>query len=221
MEPKIYMTDFQDICFGNPSFFVFGKKLFPDADLKRKNIAVSVLGKVLLKYAFLQEFPDSELPELKFSDSGKPFFETEKPFHFNISHTGNRAVVASAPFEIGVDVEFLRKCNLEIAARFFNPKEYGYLKSFPAGDGQDVAFTQLWTMKESCVKLVGTGISNTFDKFSVDVGNGTTSCFGKNYYFKNVKSEDGCFVSLCTKEKDVAVEVIFVEVEELLRCLWI
>ncbi len=219
MEPKIYMTDFQDACFENPSFSLWCRKFFPNSYFKRKNIAVSVLGKILLNHAFRQQFPDTEMPELKLSESGKPFFETEKHFRFNISHTGNRAVVATAPFEVGVDVEFLRKCNLEIAARFFNPKEYGYLKSFPAGDRQNVAFTQLWTMKESCVKLVGTGISDTFDKFSVDVESRTTSCFGKNYYFKNVKSEDGCYVSLCTMEKDVAVEVIFVEVGELLRCL--
>lgn len=218
MEPKIYMTDFQDTCFENPSFSVLGRKLFPDADLKRKNIAVSVLGKVLLKYAFLREFPDSEFPELKFSDKGKPFFETGRPFHFNISHAGHRVVVATAPFEIGVDVEFPRKCNLEIAKRFFNPQEYEYLTSFTDGKSQNAAYTRLWTMKESCVKLVGTGISNTFAKFSVDVENGT-ACLGKRCFFKSMETDDGCFVSLCTEEEHMKAELIFVEAVRLLQCL--
>ena len=218
MEPQIYIADFQDRCFENPLFFDFGRKFYPNSDLKRKNVATSVLGKILLNYAFAQNYPNCELPKLKLAEKGKPFFETEKNFHFNISHTKNRVVVAVAPFEIGVDVEFLQKCNLEIADRFFNPEESAYLKSFHSENEQNKAFTRPWTMKESCVKLLGTGISSTFDKFSVDVEAKRTH-LGRNIYFETLCLECDCYVSLASEEETLKAEVHFVEIEKLLQCL--
>ncbi|MED9962405.1 MAG: 4'-phosphopantetheinyl transferase superfamily protein [Bacteroidales bacterium] len=68
--------------------------------------------------------------------------------------------------EIGIDIENTRKCNLNLAKRYFHQEEYNYLSSLPKEE-QDEAFTRIWTLKEAFVKCTGEGIAGGFNKFSV------------------------------------------------------
>ncbi|MBO5963840.1 MAG: 4'-phosphopantetheinyl transferase superfamily protein [Bacteroidales bacterium] len=96
-------------------------------------------------------------------EKGKPFFLYNDTLHFSISHTKSHIAIAIHDKEIGIDIESLRKCNLSLVERFFNPLESDYISSQPK-EQQSEVFTRIWTLKEAFVKQQGTGIAGNFDK---------------------------------------------------------
>ncbi|MEE0910219.1 MAG: 4'-phosphopantetheinyl transferase superfamily protein [Bacteroidales bacterium] len=99
-------------------------------------------------------------------EKGKPYFLYNENLHFSISHTNSHIAIALHDKEIGIDIENTRKCNLNLAKRYFHQEEYNYLSSLPKEE-QDEAFTRIWTLKEAFVKCTGEGIAGGFNKFSV------------------------------------------------------
>ncbi|MER8100653.1 4'-phosphopantetheinyl transferase superfamily protein [Kitasatospora sp. NPDC094016] len=83
---------------------------------------------------------------------GKPAVEDAPGLHFNLSHSGEIALLALASRPVGVDVELARAelDTARLAGRFFPPDE----RELVAREGPD-AFTRLWTRKEACVKASG------------------------------------------------------------------
>ena len=79
------------------------------------------------------------------------------------------------------DIENTRKCNLNLAKRYFHHEEYIYLSSLPKEE-QDEAFTKIWTLKEAFVKCTGEGIAGGFNKFSVIVDSSTIDKKYKTQY---------------------------------------
>jgi 4'-phosphopantetheinyl transferase len=87
--------------------------------------------------------------------------------HFNLSHSGEAALVAvaeSAP--VGVDIELVRELPdfVEIAGRFFAPAEVADLCQLDPADRLG-AFYVTWTRKEAFVKGLGLGLSYPLDAF--------------------------------------------------------
>ena len=110
---------------------------------------------------------------------GKPYFARFPDIHFSVSHSGNMAVAAFSEKEIGCDVEKLREADIKIAERFFRPEEKQYISSHR---DQNFAFLRLWTLKESFLKALGTGISRPLDSFYISIADDKA---------KNLKTEDG------------------------------
>ncbi|PHQ80616.1 MAG: hypothetical protein COB66_04295 [Coxiella sp. (in: Bacteria)] len=102
---------------------------------------------------------------------GKPYLvDHQDNVHFNLSHSGDYAVIAiSDGGPVGVDIEQHSDRGherLAIAARFFTPQEYRYIKC-QQGQQQLEAFYEIWTAKEAYVKAIGRGLAYGLDKFSV------------------------------------------------------
>jgi 4'-phosphopantetheinyl transferase len=91
-------------------------------------------------------------PRLVGSTAAAPFF--------NISHSGDTAVVALATSEIGVDVETIRPVpNLDrLSRRFCSTSEQDWLLARRPVD-REAAFLGLWTCKEAYLKAVGSGVA--------------------------------------------------------------
>ncbi len=107
---------------------------------------------------------------LGFSDLGKPHLVGGE-LHFNISHTHGLALLAlTRRGEVGVDVEQLRPSqnHLDIAGRFFSPREAQALHALPAQQREE-AFFQVWTRKEAFLKATGLGLSHGLERFEVAV----------------------------------------------------
>lgn len=72
--------------------------------------------------------------------------------HFNLSHAGDYAAAVFDEGEVGIDVEQVRRVNVNVMRRQFTAEENAYLLSEPD------AFLRLWTRKESYCKAVGEGL---------------------------------------------------------------
>jgi 4'-phosphopantetheinyl transferase len=98
---------------------------------------------------------------------GKP--RLDGPVFFNLSHSGNLAALAVAPFEVGIDLEWVRPIEEDIAGQFFAPDEVARLISLPP-EQRNRAFFTCWTRKEAYIKTRGAGLSLALDAFSVSFG---------------------------------------------------
>ncbi len=127
---------------------------------------------------------------------GKP--ETDGIF-FNISHSGDYVIGVASDTPIGCDIEKMRKAPIGIADRFFCNGEKDYILGHK---DRDFAFWQLWTLKESYMKMTGEGMSLPLDRFCIDVGNNISiyrdnikqNCICKHFIY------DGHSISVCRNE---------------------
>lgn len=106
----------------------------------------------------LQRSP--EVIQFDYGSHGKPTVREAPDLSFNLSHCGDRALLAIADgIEIGVDLEQLRG-GLRwraIAERVLGVAEMAELDA--AGPGDDGArFLELWTVREAYLKAAGVGL---------------------------------------------------------------
>lgn len=116
---------------------------------------------------------DTEPKKVKFhyEQYGKPRFQDESRIKFNVSHSGDRAVIAFVrDYDIGVDIEYFKDDFdvLDIAENFFSRREIDKLKMQPLKE-QRQAFYRCWTRKEAFIKAEGSGLSFPLDKFTVSM----------------------------------------------------
>jgi 4'-phosphopantetheinyl transferase len=109
--------------------------------------------------------------DLKFSadEHGKPYLPDYcENVHFNISHSGDYCLIGISGEKIGVDIEKMSDKSdfMGISERFFARNECLYIKCRALAERQ-LAFYQIWTLKEAYVKAIGKGIVYGFEKFSV------------------------------------------------------
>lgn len=92
---------------------------------------------------------------------GKPHLVAPGAIHFNVSHSGPFGLIAVCPTSpLGVDIEQWREMPdaTDLAARNFTRAEQDELDAIPA-PARSLAFLQIWTRKEACIKAVGSGLS--------------------------------------------------------------
>ncbi len=142
--------------------------LFRRPDARRRFVAARVgLRTILGRYLGTSA---AGVP-LGFEPAGKPRLaptaDGEPSLQFNLSHSGELALVAVAEkCDVGVDVERLRPVRrlAEIATRFFSRQERdAILAADPAV--QVEAFLRCWTGKEAVLKAIGLGLGHPLDAF--------------------------------------------------------
>lgn len=95
---------------------------------------------------------------------GKPRIALGAPaaaqgLNFNLAHTTGLVVLAVARVpQLGVDVEHSgKRAPLNVARRHFSATEVAALETLPP-EQQPLRFQRLWTLKESFLKAIGTGV---------------------------------------------------------------
>jgi 4'-phosphopantetheinyl transferase len=139
---------------------------FP-ADRDRFLIAHGCLRDVLSHY--LRCEPD----QLNFStgEYGKPILLSDKYMNFNLSHSGDYALIAvTRERKVGIDVERIRQrvSHEGIARRYFSQGEISELVALPPEERR-VAFFNGWARKEAYIKAHGLGLSLPLDSFDVSL----------------------------------------------------
>src|SRR5262249_36696096 len=135
-------------------------------DQRRYVVAHAVLRILLARYAGI------EAHALRFitGPQGKPALAGSSAISFNMSHSGELAIIGISNFRLGVDIEQLRHIDhsATIAQSFFSPAEVAALAPAPAANA-DEDFLICWTRKEAFLKAVGGGLSIGLDRFEVSV----------------------------------------------------
>ena len=109
---------------------------------------------------------------LQGADGHKPSIAAPRTaLAFNLSHThGLVACAVARDTAVGVDVESIERLSSgrDIAQRFFSPFECRGLDACEPS-AYTRRFIELWTLKESYLKGIGTGLSHPLDNFSFDL----------------------------------------------------
>lgn len=115
----------------------------------------SVISYLLLLYG-LRNLYGITNPEFYYGGQGKPYLAGAPDIFFNISHCKNACVCAFSDCETGVDIQDIRPYSPATARRICCPDE---LAALGHCHDKDRTFSRIWSMKESYVKMTGTGIT--------------------------------------------------------------
>jgi len=89
--------------------------------------------------------------------NGKPRFQNLPAVHFNLTHSGRWVMCALHNRPIGIDVEEEKTGAALPAENIMCHEEYRYFQSLALPAAREF-FYRLWTLKESFVKALGTGL---------------------------------------------------------------
>lgn len=97
------------------------KRLLNLCDINR-----TLIGDLLIRSLVCQKYKMNN-EEIKFiyNEYGKPFVQNFSDFHFNISHSGEWVVCATANSNVGIDIERVSDIEaLKLANEFFQRKNF-------------------------------------------------------------------------------------------------
>lgn len=113
-----------------------------------------VITYLMLQYGLRECFGITSF-EMAFGEYGKPYLTQYPHVHFNISHCDAGCAVVVADQPVGVDIQDVRPFSWDVARRVCCERE---LEELEKSTDRDRLFTQMWAMKESWGKMIGTGI---------------------------------------------------------------
>lgn len=139
-------------------------RFYFDKHKRRFTIARATLRIILSRY--LNAAP--EQLEFTYNAQGKPSVTNSQKLQFNLSHTGDTAILAvgkGAP--LGVDIEQYSARPYEgIAKNLFSKQELNGLAKAPASL-KPALFFHVWAQKEAFIKASGLGLSYPTKEFTV------------------------------------------------------
>ena len=121
-----------------------------------------------------KKLPSPSDYEIATAPQGKPYIKGLSDFSFNLSHSGDMAVIAVSDREVGVDIQKLKHFKDSLVEHVFNIEDKKLAKELvaelsgtglTAGDAQhddisfDQVYTRMWAMKESVMKYTGKGLA--------------------------------------------------------------
>lgn len=138
----------------------------------------------LRSWLMLQELI-GDMPDWQFNEHGKPFIEGG-PF-FSLSHCKTGIAVAVAEEPIGIDIEHIRRADMDLIRRTMNADEVRLIANTNANT--DIAFTRLWTQKEAVVKWQGTGIES-FEQLQTILSDYQKMGVSENRHLQTIENEN-------------------------------
>lgn len=182
----------------------------------------TLLGELLSRIIISQK---TDLPTHKIhyrkTVKGKPYIP-DSFVHFNVSHSGEWVVLAVADVEVGIDIEVLREVNYRVATRFFSTEENDLLEQVIGNEKLELFF-DFWTLKESYLKLLGTGLTKSLSSFSIVRDNNiyklneNTNNKQEPVFMRQYHLSDEYKLSICSYVDEFVEELKVVTIEELLR----
>lgn len=174
----------------------------------------SICAELLLQYSLFENKGQYVEINLEYNNFGKPFLKNMDDFSYNISHSGDWVVIAYGNAEVGIDIEKIQYVNQSIVDRIFTKEEKDYVYSGLKME-QGKRFTQIWTLKESYVKYLGTGFLTELNSFSINpIDCVVTNQDGEiqdNIIIKSKQFDINYYLSVCGKEDSVIINEILLE----------
>jgi 4'-phosphopantetheinyl transferase len=140
---------------------------------RARSLATRALLRKALSAASVKNVPPSAW-KFERDAHGKPrLADPPEKLHFSCSHTPFLSVIAvSRTRPVGIDIEglFSASDDPSLIEEFFAPKERLAIQKLP-DSGRSKARTRLWALKESVVKMLGTGLALDVSTLEFDTEN--------------------------------------------------
>lgn len=166
---------------------------------RRFIVAHSVLRLILAQYA------NTSAQDLQFSSNkyGKPDLENSHQLQFNLSHSGDWALLAvGKQYPIGIDLEqFSHRSYEGIAEQLFSDEECRALKRINSFL-RPLVFFNIWAQKEAFIKACGLGLSYPTKDFNVpilpqEVAAVTDHLHQRVWHMRTFMPIVACYAALC------------------------
>ena len=151
---KVYYMNVKSINADDEKWFKYlsQKRIEKVNRLKKTNKKSQSIGaELLLNYAVNGDIKKTVKWDTE--NGGKLYLTQNKDLYVNLSHSGGYAVCAVHNKDVGIDIQHLRECDMNLAKRFFTVEETEYIN---CSADKNNAFFEVWTKKESFVKAIGT-----------------------------------------------------------------
>lgn len=130
----------------------------------------------------------------------KPYLKDYPNIHFNLSHSGKKAICVISDREVGCDIEAIKEPYYDIVSRCFSDMEQKFLES--TADKKEMFF-RIWLAKESFLKAIGSGINDDMRRFSA-IPNGNTVLLiqniNKRFWTITEEKEEEYIFAICKEE---------------------
>lgn len=183
-----------------------------------KDRRLSLAAGILLAYG-LQDRGVPEHEDVQLGENGKPSLVGN--LHFNISHSGSKAVCSFSDHEVGVDIEQIQPVESALIENVCVASEQAYLYQLEP-ETQRQAFFDLWTAKESYMKWRGTGLMLPPKQLELSFGNPLRikdAGEAVNVHFRQYPLPDYC-LTVCSGGTDFADSLINVDNPEMLAAIF-
>ena len=128
---------------------------------------------------------------VRYGENGKPYLAEYDNVFFSLSHSGVYAAIAFYHAEIGMDIQKISEASEALIKKIATDSEYNDLMHLDA-ENKKIQFTRLWTIKESYIKYLGTGLSLAPQRLEITFGDTPTI------------KKDGRMVPVKLEEHDIA-----------------
>lgn len=179
----------------------------------------SIYAEIILRYVLKEKYGKSA--NIAYTTYGKPYLYGEKELFFNISHSGNWVIMAIGLTEVGVDIEKIDEKNTSYLMDVFTKDEKFYI-SIGTKKQQIEKMFLMWTLKESYVKYLGTGMFTNFTDFTIDLSKGVVrnrrnGIVDNQICFNSSVIDTEYCLSVCSTDKKIYIKEI--KIDELRNIL--
>lgn len=126
----------------------------------------SDIARLLLGYGLMQSHGITDAVILK-DKRGKPYIDGHPDIHVSITHTNGCVACAVSDSPVGIDAECAGDIRQRVTQKMFTENERDYAGNSPE------RFFEIWTKKESYVKMTGDGLTHTASTIDTITGDGT------------------------------------------------
>lgn len=160
-----------------------------------------IMAYFLLLYGLSEEHGIYRIPETTHTSYGKPYFRNIG-LCFNLSHCDSAVCCGISCSSIGVDAEdTVKGCRSLLNGVLSDGERAELSASMTPEDG----FTRLWTLKESYLKYLGTGICGGLKQADFSgIHSDSFERYGCSFCCKHYK---GWELSVCTENSSPAVNI--------------
>jgi phosphopantetheine--protein transferase-like protein len=167
------------------------------ADRMRARLAV-----LLLRFAYFREYGSDILPEMTFTEAGKPYFK-DSNVRFNFSHTEKGVICSLSDAETGADIESMTTMDQSVAEMVLSKMELEQIQCAPEAKKNEL-FTMLWTAKEAYGKYLGCGLLYDMKNETFEILPRKWIAHGNVYLYSDY-NETYAFSVACSAATDIIV----------------
>ena len=216
---KVFISKIDKKCLKYQDYVCTYKKVQLKNICNKKYRIETIYANLLLRYALKSVGFENLTEKIFVTENGRPKIAGDK-LYFDISHSGDYAVVCVSDKNIAVDIEKISKSKLKdgkresLIDRVLTKREKEQIIN-KSRKKQMQSFFEIWTKKESYMKFCGEGLKKGFLNIQTEKNKCEDLVCGEifdiyTFCLKDIKKKRNCFVKKMLESlsnKDYAISV--------------